>query len=410
MSLLGELGKWICRGILATALWVAWTSLAVAGQDGLLIINAELAELNNRSETELSPTTRYSVMNLNTRRVYDFPIGRSGVQVDAEEVEEGVYCLNSVSTLLAVVDYCGEPFFRVLAGKVNNAGWWRIGYTLRVGDHPSLIFALKYPERVLAEAKKYEKDLLRKYGIEADDALIRMNPQQASVFLDRGKASYAQKDYDKALEAYDAALRINPQLADAFVARGMAWRRKGDLNRAVADYDAAIRVNPQQQFAFAERGEVWYQRTDYDRAVADFARAIEIDPRFARAYLFRGYAEQQTGNIDAAIADYSQAIAVDPTLAAAHNQLAWQLATSARAPVRDGQRAVELALKACELSEWKTSTYIDTLAAAYARNGDYAKAVEWQRKALADDPYLKGRDQALERLRLYEANKAWPPD
>jgi tetratricopeptide (TPR) repeat protein/predicted aspartyl protease len=242
------------------------------------------------------------------------------------------------------------------------------------------------------------------------DALIRMNPQQASVFLDRGKALYTKQDYDKALAAYDAALRINPQFADAFVARGMAWRRKGDLDRAVADYDAAIRVNPQQQFAFAERGDVWYERKDYDRAVADYARAIEIDPRLARAYLFRGYAEQQTGNIDAAIADYSQAIAVDPTFAAAHNTLAWQLATSARASVRDGQRAVELALKACELSEWKTSTYIDTLAAAYARNGDYAKAVEWQRKALADDPYVKGKDKALERLRLYEANKAWPPD
>ena len=124
---------------------------------------------------------------------------------------------------------------------------------------------------------------------------------------------------------------------------------------------------------------------------------------------FAATPSNRRGNIDAAIADYSQAIAVDPTLAAAHNQLAWQLATSARAPVRDGQRAVELALKACELSQWKTLAYIDTLAAAYARNGDYAKAVEWQRKALAD-PYLKGRDKALERLRLYEANKAWPPD
>ena len=107
-------------------------------------------------------------MNLNTRRVYDFPIGRSGVQVDAEEVEEGIYCLNSVSTPLAMVKYCGEPFFRVLAGKVNNAGSWRIGYTMRVGDHPSVIFAAEDPERVLAEAKKYEKDLLRKYGIEVD--------------------------------------------------------------------------------------------------------------------------------------------------------------------------------------------------------------------------------------------------
>jgi len=33
------------------------------------------------------------------------------------------------------------------------------------------------------------------------------------------------------------------------------------------------------------------------------------------------------------------------------------------------------------------------------RTGDFAKAVEWQRKATAD-PRLKGNDGALQRLRL----------
>ena len=48
------------------------------------------------------------------------------------------------------------------------------------------------------------------------------------------------------------------------------------------------------------------------------------------------------------------------------------------------------------------SRSVDTLAAAYARNGDFAKAVEWQRKAMTE-PQLKGSDraQAQERLRLY---------
>ena len=133
----------------------------------MLIIYVDVVELKSGETEKNKVVTRYSVMNLNTKRVYDFPITRFGTYVDAEEVEEGVYCLNSVSTLLAVVDYCGEPFFRVLAGKVNNAGWWRIGYT-RPGEPPRLIFGAKNSERVLTEAKKYEKDLLRKYGIEPD--------------------------------------------------------------------------------------------------------------------------------------------------------------------------------------------------------------------------------------------------
>jgi len=167
MSLFGELGEWICRGTLATVLWLAWPSLASGGQDGLLIIYVDVVELKSGETEKNKVVTRYSVMNLNTKRVYDFPITRFRVYVDAEEVEEGVYCLYSASTLEAVLDYCGEPFFRVLAGKANNAGWWRVGYT-RPGEPPRLIFGAKHSDQVLTEAKKYEKDLLRKYGVEPD--------------------------------------------------------------------------------------------------------------------------------------------------------------------------------------------------------------------------------------------------
>lgn len=59
--------------------------------------------------------------------------------------------------------------------------------------------------------------------------------------------------------------------------------------------------------------------------------------------------------------------------------------------LRNGKRGIESAIKAYALSEWKESYYVDTLAAAHAEAGAFAKAVEFQIKANAmfDDAVVK---------------------
>lgn len=244
------------------------------------------------------------------------------------------------------------------------------------------------------------------------DAALWMNPRNAGAFLSRANASYRNKDYDQAIADYDDAVRINPQLAEAFVGRGNAWRAKGDVDRAVADYDVAVGIDPRNALALANRGSARYEKKDYDRAIVDLDRAIEIDPNLALAYVVRGNAKRGTGSVEGSIVDYGRAIEIDPRLAAAYNLLAWELATSERPTVRDGRRAVESALKACELTDWKNAAYLDTLAAAYARAGDFEAAMKWQRKAIdsSGDLSSPGDPGAAQRLKLFEDGKAWPPD
>ncbi len=73
---------------------------------------------------------------------------------------------------------------------------------------------------------------------------------------------------------------------------------------------------------------------------------------------------------------------------------------------RDGNIAVECALKACELSGWKYANTIDTLAASYAENGQLELAVETQRKAMnLADTAEKAEYQS--RLDLYFASRPY---
>jgi len=160
---------------------------------------------------------------------------------------------------------------------------------------------------------------------------------------------------------------------------------------------------------YNNRGIAYGEKGQYDQAISDFNRAIETNPMDNKAYNNRGIVYRIRGQYDQAISDFNRAIEINSMDADAFNNLAWLFATAKAPGFRNGKKAVELALKGCELSEWKKAEYLDTLAAAYARVGDFATAVKWEEKAL-ESPKLARRSEFQQRLNFYRERKPWPAD
>jgi tetratricopeptide (TPR) repeat protein len=116
----------------------------------------------------------------------------------------------------------------------------------------------------------------------------------------------------------------------------------------------------------------------------------------------------ERGEYAKAVAAYEEVIRLNPDDEDGYDSLARLLATCPEDSIRDGQRAVELATKACELSGWKVAEILSTLAAAHAECGHFDEAVKWQKKALKigfgdeDDT-----DAARSQLKLYQAGKPY---
>ena len=102
-----------------------------------------------------------------------------------------------------------------------------------------------------------------------------------------------------------------------------------------------------------------------------------------------------------ALRDHTAALKCDPTSSATFNYLGWVWSTAPDPTVRNGRRALECATRACELSEWQTPGYLDTLAAAHAELGNFADAEKWAERAaeLADDDNI--RQDYLDRAEQY---------
>ena len=69
--------------------------------------------------------------------------------------------------------------------------------------------------------------------------------------------------------------------------------------------------------------------------------------------------------------------------------------------------AIDHATRACELTDWKSWSKLDTLAAAYAEAGKFDKAVEFQRKAVEMATNDKEKNDMRERLTLYQVGKPY---
>jgi Flp pilus assembly protein TadD len=176
---------------------------------------------------------------------------------------------------------------------------------------------------------------------------------------------------------------------------------RGELDKALSEFNEAIRIDPDSASAYCCRALVWYDKQQFDRAIADSDESIRIDPKHAWAYNNRGNARAARGEYPRAIADYDEAIRLDPSLAAAYKNRAWILATCPNKVLRDGKRAVESAMRGCELTDWKDPAFLESLAAAHAEARDFDAAARAQARAIA---LVEGFDA---RLKAYRAGEPY---
>ena len=78
------------------------------------------------------------------------------------------------------------------------------------------------------------------------------------------------------MSAYDEAIRLKPDFAEAYNNRGNAKTDLGQYEAAVADFDEAIRLRPAYAAAYFRRGLAKVGLKIKDAARKDFEIALEL--------------------------------------------------------------------------------------------------------------------------------------
>jgi serine/threonine protein kinase len=246
------------------------------------------------------------------------------------------------------------------------------------------------------------------------------------------EAFYYLKRYDDATTAYEAAysssvriygpkdrrtLETMGQLAGTNFSNGKLsearrlWEEVAEASREQygSEHKLSLRAITQLVFVLRKQGDFERARQLQQELVETFGRALgrnHPDTLWAIFDLI-GFLRAD-GKIDEGHALVDEFLKLLP-----HdhwkwrNNMAWSLAVHEPEQWRDGKRAVEVATKACELTDFKAHFALGTLAAAYAETGDFESAIKWCEKAIALVDKADEREELIKLLKSFRNGKPW---
>jgi tetratricopeptide (TPR) repeat protein len=206
-------------------------------------------------------------------------------------------------------------------------------------------------------------------------------PSNPVPHYDLGTVWLAQRDLGAAATEFSEALRLKPDYTEAVADLGRALAGQGKLEEALPYLREAVRLCSTNANYFLALGNAQVLAGQTNEAVATFTNVARLQPDLPEKLALAGKSLASQGQPDAAVANFKTALWVRPDWPAGLNNLAWMLATHPQASARNGQEALRLAHRACDLTGGKEPRMWNTVAAAYAELGQFDDAVAAAEKA-----------------------------
>ncbi|SPE59355.1 putative Tetratricopeptide TPR_2 repeat protein [Verrucomicrobia bacterium] len=246
-----------------------------------------------------------------------------------------------------------------------------------------------------------EAEVAIRQALEAKPYSPDFQMAMAMLLQRQGQTAKAEQSFRELVETHPQVANVHTAFADFLVQTGRSAE-------AEVEYRAAIQLQTPNVALLRSYAATLSQQAKVKEAIQELERALELEPTHPLVNFELAELLSQEGRNREAIARYETALQADPKLVRALNNLAWVLATDSDERVRNGPRAIQLAQRACELTEWKAPLLVGTLAAAQAEAGHFAEAIAMAEKArdlarTANQPEVAKRNEEL--LQLYRAGK-----
>ncbi len=237
---------------------------------------------------------------------------------------------------------------------------------------------------------------------------LRLEPQHATAHNNLAIALHSQGRTDEAIEHYQAQLVLSPDNPGAHYNLVIALLATGENAAAMAELERAIGLDSAFHPARIALADVLREQGRAEEALRYYQETIGRDERQAPAYYGMGLVHLERGRADAALDAFRSAIRLRAEFIDPINNLAWALATNPDPEARNPGIALTLAELVSAAATPPRAEVLDTLAAAYAANGQFDLATRTMERALAllgDQPEFTGQFSA--RLGLYRRGEPY---
>jgi len=249
-------------------------------------------------------------------------------------------------------------------------------------------------------------DAVKYYGkaIEIDPKISVMAYNNMATSLESlGRFNEAEQILQEAIISF-------PEKPDPHYLLGVFLERRGYTQKAISKYKTALEIDPKSTLALSNLAGLYRSQGKLQEADDCYRKVLEFNPRNLNAHEFLSDFLVQQKNIPEALEHCYYILKLKPQKIGTLNKTAWLLATTPDPDILNPSKAVELAQRACKLTNYERPLLLDTLAVAFAAAGEFDKAVETAEKAIqladaGDNKILAERIQ--DRLVLYRQNRPY---
>ena len=220
-----------------------------------------------------------------------------------------------------------------------------------------------------ASGQNEEASIHFRKALETHQIRPRLHYNLATLLLNSGHL-------DEAIAEFQKELQIQPDFVEAHNNLGIALTSKGELGEALAHLQKALELDPHLPKVHHNIAMILLRQGQLDQAIAHLQKELQVNPASAEAHNDLGIVWSQHGRIDQAINEWQKTLELQPGNLNAYCNLVWVFATFPDDAIRSGAKAVALGERALQLSGEKDPRIYRLLAAAYAENHQFDKAIE----------------------------------
>jgi len=179
-----------------------------------------------------------------------------------------------------------------------------------------VLLSLFFYSVLLAETEKelFDNGVLSfkqgKYQQAVDEfsKLIKLDPNNADAYKNRGVSRMKQEKFDLAIEDFEKAKQLFPGLKGLHSNLGVAWFYKREYAKAIANYDIEIKMAPDNHVAYFNRALCLAELERNKEALNDLSQTLSLKPDFYLAICYKADLLAKIGENEKALETYEQAI------------------------------------------------------------------------------------------------------
>ena len=222
-----------------------------------------------------------------------------------------------------------------------------------------------------------------------------------------------QEQIDESLEAFRKAIDYRPNDFRFHSDFASLLAMIGQLDESAEQLLQCLRINSQDVSVQRKLAFIRMAQGNSSAAITRFMNVLEARPKDVACWYNLANAYRADGQLEEAMKAYRHTLKLQPQMTLAANNLAWVLATHPQAELRDGAEAVTWAEQVCEQTKHAQPAFLDTLACAYAENGEFEKAVATAAQAVqifTEKGQAAAAANIQARLELFRQNQPFRDD